>query len=231
MSPRIWDRFLTESDRAWVVTRQKTPVGFGRKAALLMIDLYRGGFGDRPLPLAESMRDWPWSCGMHGWNSLPHITKLLAGARRLGVPVIHSTMRRSDDGILGWMDFLHGGAGSLSSSGKMAAAKEIMPEVRPLAGEAVIEKAAPSAFWGTPLTAHLRQLDVDTVLVAGMATSGCVRASVIDGVANRLRMIVVEECVFDRIEASHALSLFDIEQKYGDVVPLGTVLEWIANQR
>jgi maleamate amidohydrolase len=227
---RIWDRFLTESDRAWVATRRKSPVGFGRKAALLMIDLYRGGFGDRPLPLAESVREWPWSCGLHGWNALPHITSLLAQARKAGLPVVHSTMRRSDDGLLGWMDFLHGSAGSLSSGEKATAAKEIVPEARPLPGEAVIEKSAPSAFWGTPLIAHLRQLDVDTVLVAGMATSGCVRASVIDGVANRLRMIVVEECVFDRIEASHALSLFDIEQKYGDVVPLSDALGWIAGR-
>ncbi len=235
MGPRIWDRFLSESDRetvrVWAAARQKAPVEFGRKAALLMIDLYRGGFGDRPQSLAESMRDWPWSCGMQGWNALPNITKLLAEARRLRVPVIHSTMRRSDDGVLGWLDALHGSAGSLSSSGKIAAAKEIMPEVQPIAGEAVIEKAAPSTFWGTPLTAHLRQLDVDTVIVAGMSTSGCVRASVVDGAANRLRMIVVEECVFDRIEASHALSLFDIEQKYGNVAALGTVLEWMARTR
>lgn len=165
---------------------------------------------------------------MAGWNALPHITKLLAEARRRGMPVIHSTMRRSDDGVVGWMDFLHGGAGALSAGGNAAAAKEIIPEAKPLPGEAVVEKAAPSAFWGTPLVAHLRQLDVDTVLVAGMATSGCVRASVIDGVANRLRMIVVEDCVFDRVEASHALNLFDIEQKYGDVLPLEKVLAWMV---
>lgn len=228
---RPWDRFLTESDRAWVTSRQKKPVGFGRKPAVLMIDLYRGAFGDRPLPLAESVREWPWSCGMAGWNALPHIVRLLSEARRAGVPVVHSTMRRSDDGVLGWLDFLHGTQGSLKASGNAAAAKEIIPEVAPLPGEALMEKSAPSAFCWTPLAAHLRQLDVDTVIVAGMATSGCVRASVIDGVAHRLRMIVVEECVFDRLEASHAMSLFDIEQKYGDVVPLEQVLQVIGKPR
>lgn len=228
---RPWDRFLTDADRAWMAGRARKPVGFGRKAALLMIDLYRGGFGDRPLPMAESMKQWPWSCGMHGWNALPHIVRLLAAARATGMPVMHSTMRRSDDGLQGWMDFLHGASGALSASGNAAAAKEIIPEARPIAGEAVIEKAAPSAFWGTPLVAHLRALDVDTVIVAGMATSGCVRASVIDGVANRLRMIVAEECVFDRVEAAHAMNLFDIEQKYGDVLPLEEILRWMKEAR
>ena len=226
---RVWEPFLTASDRAWVAARSRTPVGFGRKAALLMIDLYRGAFGDRPQPLAEAMREWPWSCGPQGRAALPHIARLLAEARRTGLPVVHSTMRQSDDGVMGWMEFLHGGAGALGRR-DAALAREIVPEARPLAGEAVVEKSAPSAFWGTPLVAHLRQLEVDTVIVAGMATSGCVRASVIDGVANRLRMIVVEECVFDRVEASHALSLFDIEQKYGDVLPLAGVLNWIGSQ-
>jgi nicotinamidase-related amidase len=110
----------------------------------------------------------------------------------------------------------------------MRRTKEIIEEVRPLPGEAVIVKAAPSAFWGTPLIAHLNQLKVDTVILAGMATSGCVRATAVDGAANRLKMMVVEECVFDRIEASHALSLFDIDQKYGDVVSLAKTLETIS---
>jgi maleamate amidohydrolase len=227
--PRIWDAFLTETDRRWTAHRAKRPVGFGARTALLMIDLYRGGFGDRKQALLEAMREWPWTCGPHGWRALPQIVRLLAAARAANVPVIHSTMRRSDDGLLGWMDALHGVDGAMVRGDDAAVmatrAKEIIEEVKPLPGEAVIAKAAPSAFWGTPLIAHLHQLRVDTVIVAGMATSGCVRATVVDGAANRLRMMVVEDCVFDRIEASHALSLFDIDQKYGDVVSLTQTLE------
>lgn len=230
-APRVWDAFLTPVDREWTALRAKRPVGFGERCALLVIDLYRGGFGDRDEPLLQSMREWPWSCGPHGWAALPHIVRLLAAARAARVPVIHSTMRQSDDGLLGWMEALHGGNGGAMASGdarRNARAKEIVDEVKPLPGEAVIAKSAPSAFWGTPLVGHLAQLRVDTVIVAGMATSGCVRATVVDGAANRLRMMVVEACVFDRLEASHAMSLFDIDQKYGDVVTLERALDAIA---
>jgi nicotinamidase-related amidase len=136
-------------------------------------------------------------------------------------------MRDSSDGLAGWMDALHSkGAGTLAGqlAGNAIRAREIVPEAAPLPGEPVITKSAPSAFACTPLLAHLRDLGIDTVLVAGMATSGCVRATVIDGATNRYRMVVVEPCVFDRIEASHAMSLFDIDQKYGDVVGLDVAL-------
>jgi len=231
MGTRIWDSYLSESDRQWLADRPQRPPRLGTSPALLMIDLYRGGFGDSPQPLQESVRTWPWSCGMNGWNALPSIVRLLACARAARVPVIHSTMRDPGDGLAGWMDGLHAqGAGTLTGhrkDGNPTGAREIIPEAAPLPGEAVVEKSAPSAFAFTPLLAHLRALGVDTVMVAGMATSGCVRASVVDGVAYRYRMVVVEPCVFDRIDASHAMSLFDIEQKYGDVIGLDTAVSYL----
>ncbi|HIM37650.1 MAG TPA: isochorismatase family protein, partial [Dehalococcoidia bacterium] len=68
----------------------------------------------------------------------------------------------------------------------------------------------------------------DTIIACGETTSGCVRASVVDGCTNRYRMIVAEECVFDRHEAAHAINLFDMHQKYADVLPLADILEYIA---
>ena len=100
---------------------------------------------------------------------------------------------------------------------------DIIPEVAPIVGEVVLRKTAPSAFNGTPLLAHLNYLGVDTLIVGGESTSGCVRASVVDGCSYRFRMIVVEECVFDRHQAAHAMNLFDMHQKYADVVPLSAV--------
>jgi maleamate amidohydrolase len=227
MTKRIWDSYLSETDRQWAGSRPARPMRLGKHPALLLIDLYRGGFGDVPEPLLESTRTWPWSCGMNGWNALPNIVKLLVAARAARIPVIHSTMRDSSDGLAGWMDALHAkGAGTLAGqlAGNAIRAREIVPEAAPLPGEPVITKSAPSAFAFTPLLVHLRDLGIDTILVAGMATSGCVRATVIDGATNRYRMVVVEPCVFDRIEASHAMSLFDIDQKYGDVVGLDVAL-------
>ena len=108
---------------------------------------------------------------------------------------------------------------------------EIIPEVGPLPGETVIRKASPSAFWGTPLAGHLTFNEVDTVIMCGESTSGCVRASVVDSTTNRFRTIVVEECVFDRHEAAHAMNLFDMHQKYADVLPLAEVTRWLRERR
>ena len=104
---------------------------------------------------------------------------------------------------------------------------DIIDEVAPLPGEAVLYKTAPSAFFGTPLVSHFVKEGVDTVIVAGETTSGCVRATVVDGCSYRYRMIVAEECVFDRDEAPHAINLFDMHEKYADVLPLADVLREI----
>ena len=95
---------------------------------------------------------------------------------------------------------------------------EIVDEVKPIPGEIVIEKSAPSAFQGTPLSFQLVSLGIDTVIVCGETTSGCIRASVVDGATQRFKMGVVEEGVFDRTEASHWMNLYDLHQKYADVV-------------
>jgi maleamate amidohydrolase len=108
---------------------------------------------------------------------------------------------------------------------------DIIDEVAPLPGEAVLRKSSPSAFWGTPLAGHLNYLGVDTIITCGESTSGCVRASVVDGCTYRYRMIVVEEGVFDRHEAAHAINLFDMNQKYADVLPLADVLDYLAKWR
>ncbi len=105
---------------------------------------------------------------------------------------------------------------------------DIVDEVAPIPGELVIRKASPSAFWGTPLVGHLIDRGVDTVIVGGESTSGCVRASVIDGSTYRFRMVVAEECVFDRLEVPHAMELFTMNSKYADVRPLAEVLQYLS---
>ena len=88
-------------------------------------------------------------------------------------------------------------------------------------------KTAPSAFFGTLLTPLLIREGVDTIIVVGESTSGCVRATVVDGKSYRFKVIVPEECVFDRDEAPHAINLFDMDQKYADVIPLEQVLAYL----
>jgi maleamate amidohydrolase len=105
---------------------------------------------------------------------------------------------------------------------------EIVPDLGPWPGERVIVKTMPSAFFGTPLASLLTYLAVDTCIVTGMVTSGCVRATVVDAFSHNFRVVVPEECVADRGELSHKVNLFDIHMKYGDVRPLDDVLEYLA---
>ena len=101
---------------------------------------------------------------------------------------------------------------------------QIMPQITPEPQDIVIRKLKPSAFFGTPLASYLNQMQIDTLLIAGTTTSGCVRASVLDGFSLNYRMAVIEDCSFDRFQSSHAINLFDIQAKYGDVVNSGDAI-------
>ncbi|MGH3504042.1 MAG: isochorismatase family protein [Nocardioidaceae bacterium] len=230
MAEEVWDRFLTERDRAH--SRLQPPVrrGFGDRPALLLVDLYRRVFGDEPRPLLETIETWPSSCGLAGWEALPYIQRLMRAARAAEIPVIHVTGLPE---LPGWRHSARGGgqAGGTAPSEVERRARdyEIMPEVAPVPGEVVLRKSAPSAFWGTPLTGYLNQLAIDSLLVAGESTSGCVRASVVDACTYRYRVTVVEECVFDRTEAAHAINLFDMAHKYADVRGIVEVAQYLEN--
>jgi nicotinamidase-related amidase len=91
----------------------------------------------------------------------------------------------------------------------------------------VILKDKPSVFFGTPLMSYLHELQVDTLLVVGTTTSGCVRATVVDAFSYNFKVVVVEECVFDRGQISHKVNLFDMQAKYADVVPLDAALGYL----
>ena len=230
MAERVWDKYLTDQDKAHVAMGENKQVGFGERPALLLIDLYRWVFGDRPQPILEATNEWPASCGMAAWNAIPALQTVLKAARGSRIPVIHAT-GRDDDGLAGWST----GRQIYGNSDRSPEALErrnrrhdIIEEVSPVDAEPVIRKDSPSAFWGTPLVGHLTAHNVDTIITVGETTSGCVRASVLDGCTNRFRMIVVEEAVFDRHEAAHAINLFDMNQKYADVLPLADVLEYLG---
>jgi nicotinamidase-related amidase len=229
---RVWDRFLTEQDKAHVAMKPPRPIGFGKKPALLLIDLYRWVFGDEPEPVLEAIKKWPGSCGMAGWNAIPYIQTLLRTAREVRMPIVHVT------GLAGanveeWGFRRQGDRGKPTpeEQNRQRRKFDIVDEVEPLPGEAVLKKLSPSAFWGTPLVGHLNALGIDTVIACGESTSGCVRASVVDGTTYRFRMIVAEECVFDRHEACHAINLFDMNQKYADVLPLDEVVKYMRSWR
>jgi maleamate amidohydrolase len=226
MDGRVWDRFLSDRDRARASAQPAIRKGAGRRPALLLVDLYRWVFGDRPQPLLEAIKTWPGSCGLSAWEALPHIQRLLAVARAQHIPIFHIT---GMGGVSGWRDVRSspGAASDPTLEGRLGQRYEIVDEVAPIPGEVVLTKTAPSAFWGTPLAGLLVGARVDTVIVAGESTSGCVRATVVDAKSYRFKVLVPEECVFDRDEAPHAINLFDIDQKYADVLPLSEVVGYL----
>jgi maleamate amidohydrolase len=108
-------------------------------------------------------------------------------------------------------------------------ASQIVPELAPHAGEHVVRKTKASAFFATDLADWLAHRDVDTVVVAGCTTSGCVRASVVDCVSLNFRPMVVVDCVADRAEGPHEANLFDMAQKYADLLTCDEALAALRN--
>ena len=147
--------------------------------------------------------------------------------------MIHITAMHGNN-MMGWSQMVHAGdnRGMLVPSKPADTVRsQIMPDAAPLPTEVVLQKTAPSAFWGTPLVALLNWLGVDTLIVCGESASGCVRASVVEAASYRYRVIVAEECTYDRHEASRAINLFDMHEKYADVLPLDEVLGWVDGYR
>jgi nicotinamidase-related amidase len=236
MSTRVWDRFLTARDKASLEERPHQVWGFGKRPALVLVDLYRWVFGDVRQPLLEAIPEWPSSCGEAAWDAIPHLQRLLAAARAASIPIVHVTgLPASESGVKGWSEAPIGETAPYTrrrvDPDKAARRFDIVDEVAPLPGEAVLRKAAPSAFFGTLLMAHLHALEVDGIILCGESTSGCVRATCVDAKSYRFKVTVVEECVFDRHEAPHAINLFDMHQKYADVLGIDEVVAHLETLR
>jgi len=218
-----WEPYLSERDKKHTeIWGKKELNGFGEKPALLLIDNYYSVLGLKREDIFESMKTWRGSTGLEGWAAVDKTAELLAVARASGIPVIH--VKGLHTGVKPWGRRAR--PASTMPAEMVEKGQQIVDELKPLPGELVIEKAAPSAFQGTPLAFQLQALGIDTVICCGETTSGCVRASVVDGATHRFRMGVVKECVYDRTEASHWINLYDMHHKYADVVPLDTAKEY-----
>jgi maleamate amidohydrolase len=141
---------------------------------------------------------------------------VLAEARRRGWPVAHTRIVFADDSSDANVFSLK--APSLLRLTESAPESAIVPQLRPIAGEAVVRKNVPSAFFETGLRSWLTARHVDSVLIAGCVTSGCVRASVVDAMSCGFRPYVLEDCVGDRASEPHRANLFDMAQKNAEVL-------------
>ena len=229
MNEPIWNRFLTERDKAvFAAGGFGARAGFGKRPALLVIDVKRAFCGERPEPILQSIKRWRTSCGEEAWVALDYIKALIEQARAKGLPVIYTTgERRADNWDAGswrWKSTRGeeaGGGPDVAVDGN-----EIVAMIAPGPKDIVIRKQKPSGFFGTNLAAYLTLLGCDSVIVVGTTTSGCVRATVVDAFSLNYRVTLAQEGCFDRSEASHALSLCDMHAKYADVISTAEILSY-----
>jgi nicotinamidase-related amidase len=227
MSEPIWNQFLTERDKSVFGTSgYGKRAGFGKKPALLVIDVNYAFCGDKREPILDSMKKWRNSCGEDAWDALPILSNLIETARDREMPVIYTTsVRRADNwdaGSWAWKNNRNGEKPAARTSNHDG--NEIMPQIAPGPRDVVILKQKPSGFFGTNMLSYLFLLGCDSVIVTGTTTSGCVRATVLDAFSNNLHVTIVEDGCFDRSQASHAINLCDMNAKYADVIKSDEVI-------
>lgn len=188
-------------------------MGFGKKPALVVIDLQLG-FTDPACPLGGNLDGVVESC-----------RDLITAAHKKSIPVFFTSCAYEDHLKDAGVWVMKVPALSWLKSGSKWV--EIDPRLGKTEEDILVYKKYPSGFFGTHLQATLTSMGIDTLIITGCTTSGCVRATCIDALQYGYHGIVPEECVGDRAEGPHLANLFDIGQKYCDVMPLREVLEWV----
>ena len=218
---KLWDDLLSEQDRAVIRKAGYAEHGaaswdsreLGGRQALVVIDMQRLLVGE-DVPILEAVEQERVAMGESAWKALDSIKSMLRVSREAAIPAIFTRVipkgRDPDERALQIID-------------------ELAPEVE----ELVIDKHSSSAFFDTQLNGYLHEREVDTVILVGNSTSGCVRATAVDARSHGYGVLIPEECVFDRIQASHKIGLLDLWMKYATVVPLDEALEYVvkANSR
>jgi maleamate amidohydrolase len=190
-------------------------IGFGKRPALLIVDFINAYVTDSsPLYAPDVV------------TAVDETIPLLSLARQKQIPVLYTK-------VLYNKNFRDGGifiqkVPVLKTMVEGEPLAEIVPQLTPIESDIIIVKQYASAFFGTSLAATLTSLGVDTILLTGCSTSGCIRASAVDGMQYGFRVIVPRECVADRHPGPHEANLFDINSKYGDVVSKGEVMEYLG---
>jgi nicotinamidase-related amidase len=189
---------------------------WGRRPALLVIDFVRA-YLDPASPLYAGVEQARADC-----------ETLLTAARAAGIPVVHTNVSFQPGGRDGGVFFRKLPALACFEAGRHPELAAFAEGLEPVAGETVITKQYASAFFGTSLASTLTALGIDTLLIAGLSTSGCVRASAVDACQHGFVPVVVREAVGDRAPGPHEANLFDLQAKYAEVAALATVLEHLG---
>jgi nicotinamidase-related amidase len=219
-----WDGVITADDQErYDRAGFGRPSGIGTRPALLIIDVQYRTLGDTPKPFYEALEDYSTACGQVGWDAVAHIAELVEVFRKNGHPILypHVAPKMSyDSGTLGAK------VPSIMSIPEQG--YRIPPEVAPAPNDIMLPKKHPSAFFGTPLASYLVDLQADSLVVTGCSTSGCVRSTVVDAFAYNYKVLVPYDAVYDRSETVHKVNLFDMGQKYADVMSTSDVIRAVS---
>jgi len=183
--------------------------GIGSSPALVVVDMCRG-FIDPSSPL-----------GFECEEVIKANIKLVQKFRAQKLPVIFTTTIYRD---ISDASVFRSKIPALNILEPESDAVSFIDELAPLSDEIIIEKKFPSAFFDTNLAAYLQNLNIDSVIISGVTTSGCVRATALDAMQNNFLTTVAEDCVGDRDQDAHHANLFDLKKKYADVLPLKNIL-------
>ncbi|MBI4184104.1 MAG: isochorismatase family protein [Proteobacteria bacterium] len=217
---RPWDGIIGEEElRAYRAAGFGRPSGIGSRPGLLIIDVQYRTVGTEPRPFWEAIKEFPTSCGDVAWRAVRQIERLLAVFRERGWPVLYPYVAPKERFDVGRLAEKVPSIMTIPEKGY-----RFVAEIAPRDGDVLLPKKHPSAFFGTPLASYLIDLNIDTLFVTGCTTSGCVRASVVDAFAYNFKVVVPFDCVYDRSRTSHAVNLFDMSEKYADVVSLEEAL-------
>lgn len=204
-------------------------VGFGKKPALLLVDVQVYMMGDKREPIEESRKKYPSSCGEPAWDAVEQMKKLIECCREHDIPVIYTYLSLKPDGsnagpfkmkrkfmnIDNWM--IEGTRGA-----------QICPLIAPEEHDFVYPKTRPSAFLGTPLDLYLRENGIDTLIIVGGSVSNCVRATVFDSSSYGYHTILAEDALIDRIPESRERNLQDMDRQYADVMLSAEIIDKLS---
>lgn len=204
-----------EEEEAYRAVGFGKPVGVGTHPGLLIIDVQYRTVGTSPKPFWEAIKEFPTSCGEVGWRAVENLKLLLAEFRQRNLPVLYAYVAPKESYDAGRLAEKIPSIMTISQKGY-----EFVADIAPREGDILIPKRHPSAFFGTPLASYLIDQRIDTLFVTGCTTSGCVRSTVVDAFSYNFKVVVPQDCVYDRSPTSHAVNLFDMAAKYADVMPV-----------
>lgn len=228
MAKRVWDDFLTERDKqVYAQSGYGKRGGFGTRPALFIIDVQYNFCGDTPQDILEGLKQYRTHCGAEAWAAVAHIESLLVLAREKNIPVFYTESARRADMIDSGVQVGKNHRGREKTVLEGTHATQTVAPLAPQKQDVLIAKRKPSSFFGTLFMSHLNFFDVDTLILTGCTTSGCLRATAVDAYSYNFKTVIPEETAFDRFQASHAINLFDLNCKYADVIPTAEVAAYL----